>query len=101
MDVLKNLHLDKWYKVVVALSAAALIAALTIPLQIPNGQVAKVALGAFLFGIAEWMQHPLVTRIAPGMKITGYPRRASVSGTVTDILGLALIAWGTVQLLHA
>jgi hypothetical protein len=99
MEFLKNLSLNAWYKVVMAFGAVCVFAALTIDLQLPNGPVALVALGAFFVGLGEWRNHPLQVRVVTGAdggtyKISGYPRNAHLTGVAFDILGGVLIVCG-------
>lgn len=97
---LEKLALDHWYKVLMAggftvflLTAAGLLPAL------PVKPCLLISLGTFFFGLGEWRNHPLQTRIAGNFKITGHPRAANGVGSVFDLLGLALIGYGLWQLL--
>lgn len=65
----------------------------------PTLPTAQISLGIFFFGIGEWINHPLQTRIAAFGVITGHPRNTSISGVLFDLLGIALIGFGTYQLL--
>ena len=103
MDVLKNLKLDQWYMVLMALGAVVFVLAITVQLQVPNAPVALIALGMFFVGLGEWRNHPYQARIEPGMgmlwKVSGHPRSASALGLLFDALGLLLGAVGLYRLL--
>jgi hypothetical protein len=56
--------------------------------------------GAFLFGIGEWKNHPKKqVEFRPGPSgvatITDIPRKQTWSGTLLQLGGLALMAYGT------
>lgn len=99
MEGLKTLVLDYWYKLVIWISVAVLVLALTVPLQVPNRVVLLISLGSLLFGLGQWINHPLQERIGMGYKITGYPRKACISGVLTEIAGVCLVGVGVWKLL--
>ncbi|KAB2910263.1 MAG: hypothetical protein F9K29_25230 [Hyphomicrobiaceae bacterium] len=93
---LDNFQITTWYKAVIAASVLVLIAALAAGR--PN--VAMVALGGFLFGIGQWINHPKRIGFAPGYKITKTSREASAPGLFLEGVGILLIAWGAYRLLY-
>lgn len=98
---LKSLVIDYWYKAVTVASVVFLLTALTVDLKgVDNKTVILISLGTFFIGLGEWINHPLQTRIAPGMKITSYNRKASLRGNLFDILGFSLVSIGTYPLLY-
>ncbi|WP_019653994.1 hypothetical protein [Variovorax atrisoli] len=99
MEGLKTLVLDYWYKLVIWISVAVLVLALTVPLQVPNRVVLLISLGSLLFGIGQWINHPLQERIGVGFKISGHPRNACFSGVLTEIAGVCLVGVGIWKLL--
>lgn len=98
-DVVRNLVLDHWYKVVIALASVVLVLSLTLPLQFPNKAVFAMALGALIFGFGQWINHPLQTQLGPGVKITSYNRKARLSGVLTELGGVVIFALGLYLLL--
>lgn len=61
--------------------------------------VVVIGAGLLAVGLGEWIAHPLQTKLAPGLLITGYPRRFKPVGLLLDTIGLTLIAWGAYKLL--
>lgn len=98
---LQSLVIDYWYKAITVASIMFLVIALTVDLEgVENKTVILISLGAFFIGVGEWINHPLQTRIAPGMKITSYNRNASLRGNLFDILGFSLVCIGAYPLLY-
>ena len=107
MDVLKGLALDAWYMVAIAVGAVVLVLALTVPLQFPNGPVALMGLGALLWGVGEWRNHPrqqfvmqVMNRVAHGHH---FPRINTLLGNTLAGLGLLAMGgggWLLVRTLH-
>ena len=96
---LDKINLDAWYKVVMvvgifvfALSGAGILK------EFPVVPTALISLGMFFIGLGEWINHPLQHTVRPGFIGRGYPRRQSFAGIVFDILGIALIGYGCVDL---
>lgn len=56
--------------------------------------VVVIGAGLLAVGLGEWIAHPLQTKLAPGLRISGYARRFKPAGLLLDTIGLALIAWG-------
>jgi len=89
---LRNLIIDKWYKVPLVLGACVLVLALSVELKnVSNNLVQCVALGFIFIGIGEWINHPLQTKVSLGFKLTSYNRLPSYLGTLFDILGFITI----------
>lgn len=98
---LQSLVIDYWYKAVTVASVVFLLVALTVDLKgVENKTVILVSLGSFFIGLGEWINHPLQTRIAPGMKITSYNRNASLPGNLFDVFGFLLVCIGAYPLLY-
>jgi len=104
---LNNLKIDYWYKALLVLSAVILIAALTMKMEgVSNSIIQLLSLGGLFIGIGEWINHPLQTRIIPpnayyapgGAKLTSYNRRASLLGSLFDLLGFVIIVIGVWRL---
>lgn len=94
IDSIRNFTIDRWYKLLALVSAGLLVVSLTVPLQVPNKPVVLIALGGFLFGLGQWINHPLQEQIGGGFKISGYPRRSHPGGVITEIVGTVLAACG-------
>lgn len=98
---LQSLVIDYWYKAVTAVSVAFLLVAMTVDLKgVENKTAILISLGCLFIGLGEWINHPLQTRIAPGMKITSYNRSASLRGNLFDVLGFLLVCIGAYPLLY-
>ena len=101
-----KLTLDHWYKVVMAVGLlVALLAGAGYLKEFPTAPTAALGLGAFFFGMGEWINHPLQTTVVPATAhrpagvMTSHPRSASVAGVLFDALGLGLIGLGVYRLL--
>lgn len=96
-ELLKNLALDRWYKVLIVASFALLVLSLTVPiLAIPNSALALMALGGFLIGLGEWVNHPRQERINVQQRfsIVHYNRKNHAGGVATCVAGALLIVGG-------
>ena len=94
MQVLSNLAIDAWYKLVMWLGATVLVLGLTVPLQVPTRAAIVFGLGALVFGLGQWINHPLQTRICVGGMTTSYNRLPGLGGRVAEIAGAGLAGWG-------
>ena len=98
---LQSLVIDYWYKAVTAASVAFLLIGMTVDLMgVENKTVILISLGFLFIGLGEWINHPLQTRVVPGMKITSYNRLATARGNLFDILGFVLVCIGAYPLLY-
>ena len=78
-----------------------LLVAMTVDLKgVENKTAILISLGCLFIGLGEWINHPLQTRIATGMKITSYNRSASLRGSLFDVLGFLLVCIGAYPLLY-
>ncbi len=100
MLAVKQFVTSHWYKALAVLSAPPFLLALTLPLGMSNRAVAMIAAGIFLFGIGEWINHPPPMQYAFDHRASQQPRVASFGGILMDLLGLYLLIWGMVMLLH-
>jgi len=94
MEWLKNLDLRHWWIAVVASGIAfttAAIAAQFVPMIF-------LGLGLLLFGIGEWIDHPIQTQLGPNFKVTSYPRHTTVLGFILDAVGIGLMCVGLYKL---
>jgi hypothetical protein len=97
----KRLVANYWYKAIVVLSAPPFLLALTLPLNMNNRSIAMIAAGIFLFGVGEWINHPPRPAYAFDHPTSNATRVASMGGLLMDLLGLYLLTWGIVMLLHS
>ena len=105
-DLLNNLSLDTWYKVLMALGIAGIATALIFDVKaISNPQLLLLSTGLFLFGLGEWKNHKTYTSYKPPNIYTGpgvYIHRTiwnpDLIGITLDVLGLLfiLIAMGMI-----
>jgi hypothetical protein len=98
LEGLKNFAVDYWYKLLALVSVVVLVLGLTVPLQVPNRPVVLIAIGGFLFGLGQWINHPYQERVGPGFKIHGHPRVNHPGGVLTEIVGMGLVGWGVWRL---
>jgi len=94
------LKIEHWYHAVTLLGGVGIFLSLIYDIKgISNNHALLLSLGVFFFGIGEWINHPLQTKIVPpnvyiagGGIITGHPRNPSLLGSLFDILGFIIIA---------
>ncbi len=99
-DFLKNLVLDKWYKVFIVVGAVLFIVSLIFDLKgISNSQALLLAGGLFFFGVGEWINDGKILSIYPpnvytggsALQVTTHKWQPKIIGLFFDILGLFLI----------
>lgn len=96
---LSNLKIDYWYKALLVLAAFVLVISLCVEMKgVENSVVQMISLGAILVGFGEWINHPLQEKIGVGFKLTGHPRKNTISGNLFDLAGLAFIIVGVVKI---
>ncbi|MCL2656859.1 MAG: hypothetical protein FWD62_05445 [Betaproteobacteria bacterium] len=104
VELLKNLKLDHWYKMLLLACFGLLVLSLTVPLQvIPNAVLMLMSLGGFLVGMGEWINHPYHARFNPvfGVVIEGRLHKPHVGGIALDVVGAVFVAWGLWKLIVA
>jgi len=95
LAALKNFALDYWYKLMILISFILMLVALLVPIQaIPNIALLLMSFGGVVAGMGEWVNHPLQTRLAPGVKITSYNRRNCTGGVLAVIAGVLCFLGG-------
>jgi len=100
-DILSNLQITTWYKALVAISAAALLAVLAAQ----RDTLTMIFGGAVLIGLGEWKNHPKKemqyrpTATGQVAVITDVPRKWTFVGTILQLIGLALAIAGASLLL--
>lgn len=94
MAALKDFDLEHWWKL--AAAAGALIAIASAPTQFRPGMI--IGIGILLFGIGEWINHPVRTGLGYGGVLTGYPRSNKPLGLLIAALGIGLFAFGLYRL---
>jgi hypothetical protein len=107
-DLLKILKIDTWYKAFMYLGGAVFAFSLFFQVKgLTNSQVQLLSGGAFLLGIGEWKNHKVAAWIKPPNAYTGGAalmqstvRKPDFVGILLDILGIALISFGTWRILH-
>lgn len=102
---LSKLALDYWYKVMMVVGIVIfLLAGAGLLKAYPLVPTSLISLGAFFFGVGEWMNHPLQTILieprigSRGGILKGHPRNAKFGGILFDIFGIALIGFGVYKL---
>ena len=77
--------------------AGALIAVASAPVKFVPGFIIGLAL--LLFGVGQWIDHPVSTGVGRGFKITQYLWRPSVFGVALSLGGIILFGFGLYRLL--
>lgn len=94
MQVLSSLAIDAWYKLVIWLGVAVLLLGLSVQLQVSSRGAIALGLGAVIFGIGQWINHPLQTRVHRTGIATSHNRSPRLGGVLAEIAGATLMAWG-------
>ena len=95
MDLPKEFDSRHWW-ILVAI-AGALIAVASSPVKFVPGFIIGLAL--LLFGVGQWIDHPLLSGIGHGFKTTRYSWRPSVFGVALSLGGIILFGFGIYRLL--
>lgn len=102
---LSKLALDVWYKVLLVIGTFVVL--LNGANLLPNYPVREtfiIGLGCIIFGIGEWINHPMHQSIQPAKfgipshTITDKSWRPSPAGILLDIAGIGLIAYGFIKI---
>ncbi|MGA9728793.1 MAG: hypothetical protein WBQ84_15490, partial [Methylocella sp.] len=72
--------------------AGALIAAASAPVKFVPGFIIGLAL--LLFGVGQWIDHPLLTGVGRGFQTTRYPWKPSVVSVALSLSGIGLFGFG-------
>jgi hypothetical protein len=96
---LSGLKIDHWWHAFTVVGTAGMIATLAVKTEIIAKRDAFLLLpGLFLFGVGQWINHPLQTTIAGSYKITGYHRRTCPLGLCLECIGCAIIVGEIVRI---
>ncbi|ABA60034.1 hypothetical protein C6Q28_10660 [Burkholderia multivorans] len=93
LNVLKNLTLDYWYKMLIPLALGLFVLAITVDLRvISNGSLVLLAIGLFMIGLGEWINHPRqeAINLHLNMKITLHRWKPKAWGIALDLAGAVL-----------
>lgn len=90
MELPKDFDSRHWW--ILAGVAGALVTAASAPVQFIPGFVIGLAL--LLFGIGQWIDHPLQMQMGHGFTTTRYPWSPTVFGTLLSILAAILFCFG-------
>ncbi|MEY9703752.1 hypothetical protein ACFLEY_21515 [Bradyrhizobium sp. YCK136] len=92
---LSKISLDEWWKVIATAGGAITVAAVAAKFT----PAVLLGVGLLLFGVGEWFNHPLQTKVGLGFKITGHPWRPKIFGLLMDAAGLVLAGLGIYRLI--
>ncbi|EGQ8540919.1 hypothetical protein OMR72_004601 [Vibrio parahaemolyticus] len=93
-NILSNLKLDQYYKVILVVSTAVLLLSLTVPLTVSNSLVIIISIGFLLIGLGEWCNSVPETTITDRYRITVRNRQNTLLGNGLNVLGVVVIAVG-------
>jgi hypothetical protein len=92
---LSKLAIDYWYQALMVVCVVVfLMCGADLLKAFPIVPTAAISAGGFFVGLGEWINHPLQTKVGPGMVITGHPRSNSVIGVLFVVVGLGLVGFG-------
>lgn len=106
-EILKNLALDTWYKVLLYIGAILFILSLVVSIKgITNGQLQLISSGLFFFGLGEWKNRKVMCSFKPSNAYTGLAgilstklRRPDTLGMIFDIFGIVLFTIGILSII--
>jgi len=101
-EILKNLALDTWYKVLLYIGAILFLLSLVVTTKgITNGQLQLLSSGLFFFGLGEWKNRKVACSFKPSNAYTGPAgilstkiRQPDTLGMIFDLLGIILFTIG-------
>lgn len=94
-EILKNLALDTWYKVLLYIGAILFLLSLVVTTKgITNGQLQLLSSGLFFFGLGEWKNRKVVCSLEPAGILSTKIRQPDTLGMIFDLLGIILFAIG-------
>ncbi len=100
MDLLKNFTPDTWYKLFIYAALLALITSLITEIKSINiNGIRLISLGCFLFGIGEWINHPLHLDERTNGILSYRDRKLCFLGVIFDSIGIIIIITGIVKFL--
>lgn len=92
---LTKLSLDYWYHALMVVGLVIFLAAAAgILRELPAAATMMASAGLFFWGLGEWINHPVLSKLGGGFVVTSHPRSASAIGVCFDAIGLVLIGLG-------
>lgn len=82
---------DRHWWILVAI-AGGLIAVASAPVKFVPGFL--VGLGLLVFGVGQWIDHPIRSSLSHGFKVTAYPWSPTFFGVVLSLVGVGLAGFG-------
>jgi len=103
---LSKLALDAWYKVLIVIGTFVVLlnGAGLLP-NYPTKQTFLIGLGCIIYGVGEWINHPLNetvqprTATTPTLKWTDHSWNPRPFGLLFDGIGICLLVWGFYKLI--
>jgi hypothetical protein len=105
-DTLSNLKIKKWWHAITVVGAGGMVICLPIKFDfIPQRDAFMIFLGMFLFGIGQWIDHPIqsgyyVDRIV-SYTTKGYHYKPSFVGVSLQLLGGMVFVIEILKILRA
>lgn len=100
-DMFSGLKLEHWWHAFTVVGGAGLVAATAATIKgLPQRDAILLCLGLFLFGIGQWINHPVEERVNPmlQLKITAYHRRPGKLGRTLEAVAVVLFSVAVVRL---
>ena len=99
MDELKGLGGDKWYRALAVMSCTLLLGAAALANDPAlRRALIQVGVGGLLVGFGQWIDHPYQARTDGYWKVSGYPYKPSVVGSMLTLAGVVVLARAAWQL---
>ena len=85
---LSGLKIDHWWQAFTVVGACGMVASLAFKDGVISQREAFLLfLSLFLFGVGQWINHPMRKTLIPGAILTGYDRHTSFLGTIFEWIG--------------
>jgi hypothetical protein len=90
---LSGLKVDHWWHAFTVVGAFGMMVALATKNNVIGPRDALMFfLSLFLFGMGQWINHPIQVTLVPAGKITGYNRRTKPLGLCLEVIGCVIFA---------
>jgi len=99
---LSGLKIDHWWHAFTVVGGAGTIAsiALTSP-AIPQRDLILLFLSLFLFGVGQWINHPIQMGFHPMGTLTSYPRKTYFTVFALEIAAVVIFSIGVFRIMRS
>lgn len=96
---LSGLKIDHWWHAFTVVGACGMVASLAVKDGVISQREAFLLfLSFFLFGVGQWINHPMQKTLIPGAILTSYDRHPKILGLIFEVFGSAIFALETFRI---